>query len=215
MFVSSFTSMKKIFLLISILKITSLLGQNGSFFNHYGLTSTYYNPSAVSMESDAIMDAIFRSQWVGYQATIDPGGPPSTQLISLTIPTEFSRISGVGFSVVNDRVADFNSIDARFQIASKFYLGNRQLHIGIAPGITNRQLGGSFRPVDNQDNLIPDENISQLMPNLHFGLTLENNQGWVFGASIENILQPSFDFGADGQNTLISSYNFWSIELLK
>ncbi|MEQ9006382.1 MAG: type IX secretion system membrane protein PorP/SprF, partial [Ekhidna sp.] len=78
------------FLLSLLLFATAQYGfaQNDFFFNHYMFNPSYYNPAWVGTEDQAFAAAHHRSQWVGYDATFDPGGAPTTQLISLVVPVK-------------------------------------------------------------------------------------------------------------------------------
>ncbi|MEQ8903680.1 type IX secretion system membrane protein PorP/SprF [Ekhidna sp.] len=195
------------FLLSLLLFATAQYGfaQNDFFFNHYMFNPSYYNPAWVGTEDQAFAAAHHRSQWVGYDATFDPGGAPTTQLISLVVPVK-STLSGVGLSVSNDRVANLNNLQARLSVSVKkdFRLG--QLSLGLMPAINVQSLDANFRAVDPNDGLIPTGNESQLEPNLHAGLFFKTNKEYFIGVSAENILQPGFDFGTDAKNEIPINY---------
>lgn len=166
---------------------------------------SYYNPAWVGTEDKAFVAAHHRTQWAGYNATFDPGGAPTTQLISLVVPMQ-STLSGVGMSVSNDRVANLNSLQARLSISIKRDFRFGQLSLGLMPAINVQSLDPNFRPVDPNDGLIPTSKESQLKPNLHAGIFLKTRKDHFVGVSAENILEPGFDFGTDAENKIPINY---------
>lgn len=181
------------------------VGQNDFFFNHYMFNPSYYNPAWVGVESEAFVAAHHRSQWVGYNASLDPGGPPTTQLLSLVIPVE-SRLSGLGLSVVNDRVGNVNNLQARFSVSTQFQLGFGSLSVGVMPSLNAQSIDANFRPTDPGDDLIPVGNETQFEPNLHAGVYLSLKKDYFIGASVENLIEPGFDFGTNAENILERNY---------
>ena len=61
-------------------------GQNDFFFNHYTFNPSYFNPAWTGVRrDDAFVAAHHRTQWAGYDATFDPEGAPTTQLIIIAV----------------------------------------------------------------------------------------------------------------------------------
>ena len=181
------------------------VAQNDFFFNHYMFNPSYYNPAWVGTEDQAFAAAHHRSQWVGYDATFDPGGAPTTQLVSLVVPVK-STLSGFGVSVSNDKVANVNNLQARFSVSIKRDFQFGQLSFGLMPAINVQSLDPNFRPVDPNDGSIPSNKESQLKPNLHAGLYFKSRKEYFVGVSAENILEPGFDFGTDAENIVPINY---------
>lgn len=181
------------------------LGQNEFFFNHYMFNPSYYNPAWIGVERQAFAAAHHRTQWAGYDATFDPGGAPSTQLLSVVIPVQ-GKFSGFGFSVVNDQVANLNSVQARLAISAKQSFNFGDIYIGLMPSINAQSLSANFRATDPGDALIPTGNESQLQPNLHAGIFFKSRSDYFIGVSSENILEPAFDFGTNAENKIERSY---------
>ena len=179
--------------------------QNDFFFNHYMFNPSYYNPAWVGTEDKAFVAAHHRTQWAGYNATFDPGGAPTTQLVSLVVPMQ-STLSGLGVSVSNDKVANLNSLQARFSVSIKREFRFGQLSLGVMPAINVQSLDPNFRPVDSNDPFIPTTKESQLKPNLHAGIFFKSRRQHFIGVSAENILQPGFDFGTDAVNEIPINY---------
>ncbi|MEO9483274.1 MAG: PorP/SprF family type IX secretion system membrane protein [Ekhidna sp.] len=179
--------------------------QNDFFFNHYMFNPSYYNPAWVGTENQAFAAAHHRSQWAGYNATLDPGGAPTTQLISLVVPVK-STFSGFGMSISNDKTGPLNSVQARIAISAKKQFGFGDISIGLMPAINTASINTNYRFVDQGDDFIPDGSESQLKPNLHAGIYYQSRKDYFIGASVENILQPSFDFGTLASNKVPINY---------
>jgi type IX secretion system PorP/SprF family membrane protein len=188
---------------------TEAIGQNEFFFNHYMFNPTYFNPAWAAIEDEGSLYAIHRSQWVGYSATFDPGGPPTTQLVTLTVPSRLPKFSGFGLTFVNDQVAEFNTIDVRSSIAIRQKIGVNFLHIGLSPSLTTKSIRNNFRAVDNPetDPLIPNQNITQTKANFHLGFVYSTQRELVIGLAIENLIEPNFDFNTAAENKLPRNYN--------
>lgn len=170
--------------------------QNDFFYNHYMFNPSYYNPAWVGVERQAFAAGHHRSQWLGYSSSFDGnGGAPSSQLVSVVVPVD-GRISGVGLSVSNDRVAELTNLQARFSasIQREFRFG--QLSVGIMPTLFSQSLDfGQFRPVEPEPGL-PTGRESQVQFDLSAGLYFQSNRNYFVGFSAINILEPSFDYGA-------------------
>ena len=178
-------------------------GQNDFFFNHYMFNPSYYNPAWVGTEDQAFAAAHHRSQWAGYNATLDPGGAPTTQLISLVVPVK-TTFSGFGMSVSNDRTGPLTVVQARIAISAKREFGFGDISVGLMPAINATSINTDYlRFVDQDDEiirgLIEQGGSAQLKPNLHAGVYFQSKKNYFVGASIENILQPTFDFNYHGQ----------------
>lgn len=181
------------------------MGQNDFFFNHYMFNPSYYNPAWVGTEDEAFAAAHHRTQWTGYDATFDPGGAPTTQLISLVVPVQ-SKLSGFGLSLSNDKTGPLTSIQARLAISVEKEIRPGVISFGLMPALNVASLNTNYRAVDQGDGLIPSGSESQMKPNLHAGLYFQSRKDYFIGVSAENILQPGFDFGTVAENTLETNY---------
>ena len=194
--------------LFSVLLVTIShmgFGQNDFFFNHYMFNPSYFNPAWVGTEDQAFAAAHHRTQWAGYDASFDPEGAPTTQLISLVVPVK-STISGFGISLSNDRTGPLNSVQARVSISAKKEFGFGSISIGVMPAINVASINTNYRFVDQDDPFIPNGSESQLNPNLHAGVFFQSRREFFVGASVENILEPSFDFGTPASNQIPANY---------
>lgn len=173
---------------------------------------SYINPAWVGSEDQAFAAAHHRTQWAGYNATFDPGGAPTTQLASIIIPVK-SKLSGVGLTVVNDRTGPLSSQQARLAISTSKTFRFGEIYLGLMPGINVSSVNTDYLRFTDQNDQVIEQLIqqgggSQLQPNLHGGLYFQSNKNYFLGFSVENILQPGFDFGSGASNTIPINYNF-------
>lgn len=198
-------SVKAIFSTLLIFVAYLGYGQNDFFFNHYMFNPSYYNPAWVGTEDQAFAAAHHRSQWAGYDATFDPGGAPTTQLLSLVVPVK-STFSGFGISVANDRTGPLNSVQARIAISAKKEFRFGEISIGVMPGINSASINTNYRFVDQGDTFIPNGSESQIRANLHAGMFYQSRKDYFIGLSVENLLQPTFSFGTPASNQVPLNY---------
>ncbi|MEP0986212.1 PorP/SprF family type IX secretion system membrane protein [Ekhidna sp.] len=193
--------------LVFSLFLCSLTGwaQNDYFFNHYMFNPSYYNPAWVGTETKAFAAMHHRTQWAGYDASFDPEGAPSTQLLSIVVPME-GRFSGIGLSVSNDRTGPLNSVQARASVSIRKDLAIGSVSLGVMPALNVASINANYRFVDQGDSFIPEGSESQIQPNLHAGIYFQSKREYFIGASIENVLKPGFDFGTDAKNEIPINY---------
>ncbi len=180
-------------------------GQNDFFFNHYMFNPSYFNPAWVGTDNQAFVAAHHRSQWAGYNATSDPEGAPTTQLLSLVVPVK-STFSGFGVSVSNDQTGPLNSVQARISVSAMKEFSFGKISVGLMPSLNAASINTRYRFVDQGDSFIPSGSESQLKPNLHAGVYFQSRNEYFIGASVENILQPTFDFGTQASNKIPANY---------
>jgi len=203
-------SLIKFCFLIACFSSLEVCGQNDFFFNHYTFNPSYFNPAWTGVEENAFVAAHHRTQWAGYDATFDPEGAPTTQLITAVFPVQ-GRISGAGISVSNDRTGPLTSVQARIAISTSFSIRPGQIYVGIMPSINIASLNANFRPSDSRpDPLIPNGNETQSKPNLHAGVVFQSTKDYFVGVSVENILRPEFSYGTEATNAIDPSYNLYA-----
>ena len=180
--------------------------QNEFFFGHHMFNPSYFNPGWIGYENEAFVTFNHRTQWAGYDATLDPGGAPSTQMVSFTAPVD-GRISGLGFFFVNDRSGPLTSVQARIGVSVRRELGFGRITLGLMPSLNSASINSSyFRFDDDGDPFVPAANETQYQPNLHAGILFESRSNFFVSASVENILEPSFSFGTPADNVIERNY---------
>jgi type IX secretion system PorP/SprF family membrane protein len=158
----------------------------------------YYNSAFTGVEGGTTVTAIHRSQWFGYDGTINPGGAPNTQVISYS--QRLQRVNGgFGLYISNDNIGPSNNIEFQANFAKYFALPNgASLSIGVKAGFFSSGLDfdelSLVDPTDIVANLSGKE--SQLRPDVGLGI-LYRNGNFFGGLSANHLLEPEFDFGED------------------
>ena len=183
--------------------------QNDAFFSHYTFNRSFYNPAAVGADQIASVALQFRAQWVGYSSSFDgSGGAPSSQLLSASFPINSKIVNGAGLHLLNDNLGPVSNFSVQFPVSRAFELRSGVLHLGLMPGLISSTLkGGELRAVNPDDDLIPNNSVSQLNFNLGAGAYFKSSKGFYLGVSLLNLLEPSFDFTNESQNKVARSLN--------
>lgn len=185
-------------------------GQNDLSFGHYMFNPGLFNPSLLGFEQEAFLSFHHRTQWAGYDATLDPGGAPNSQMASLSAPVQ-GWVSGVGAFIINDRSGPLASFQMRLGVALKKNTNFGTFTLGIMPALNAASVNTDYyRFNDDNDPTIPTSSDTQYRPNLHAGILFTAKNNVFVSASVENTLAPSYSFGTEADYTLARSYYFFS-----
>jgi type IX secretion system PorP/SprF family membrane protein len=84
--------MRKIyFLILSMILSSATFAQQDPQFSHYFFNQLYLNPAMAGSENVTRIQAIHRSQYLGYQSTYDDGSAPTTQIVSANVPLKMIK----------------------------------------------------------------------------------------------------------------------------
>ena len=196
------------------LTVLEARGQNDFFFNHYMFNPSYFNPAWVGSEENAFVAAHHRTQWAGYDATFDPGGVPSTQLVSLSVPFQSAYLSGFGVAVTNDLLGPLITNQVRISVAVKRETSIGLIRLGLMPSV-NLISGNTdrYRFRDDGDDVVNEllnNGLNEVLPNLHAGLMYSNYNSLDIGISVENIIEPRYNLGSPLDNVLERNYNVFA-----
>jgi len=156
----------------------------------------YYNPAVAGSGGAICLNALHRSQWVGFE------GAPTTQNVNANIPIK--KIGGgIGLSIVNDQIGFFNNVSARLMYAYQFELENGTLGVGLGVSFLNQALGGAtWVPSDYNTQLGPnDPSIPAIDANGFqidgiFGVYYENQNFWG-GISSTRVIESAADVNSN------------------
>lgn len=201
--------------LLSILLFTLVVvdgfGQQNPLFSHYMLNPNLFNPGFAGVGNTAFLSAGHRSQWLGYNTTLDgTGAAPISQNISLSVPVK-GLISGTGINFLNDNIGPVNNIKVQPILALSRKVKNGNLTLGIAPAIITQTLNfNELRFVDPSDPFNVGSRQTQTSPDLDLGLVYSTEK-MDLGLSVQNVLEASFNFGIDqlGNNYARSFVGTW------
>ena len=140
---------------------------------------------------------IHRSQWFGYEGTINSAGAPTTQMVSYNTSSHFWN-GGLGFHFVNDNIGPSTHLE--LQVSGSYFIrlpDDASLSIGIKAGFFSTSINfEELRVVDTSDDLLNvSGNESQLRPDIGIGI-LYRKGNFFGGLSSNHVIQPKFDFGA-------------------
>ena len=182
--------------------------QQDAQFTQYMFNPMYFNSAFTGLSNANTLTAIHRSQWFGYDGTINQGGAPTTQFISYSTLSNWWN-GGFGIHLVNDNLGPSNNLELKFSGSYYFALSNdASISIGVNAGLFSSGLDfDELVLVDPGDNIV---NLSgketQMRPDLGVGV-LYRRGNFFGGLSTNHLLQPEFDFGQDQiANQLIRHY---------
>jgi type IX secretion system PorP/SprF family membrane protein len=179
-----------------ILCICRVSAQQDAQFTQYMFNQLYYNPAFAGSGDGTTLTAIHRSQWFGYDGSLNQGGAPNTQLISYN--TQLSNLqSGLGIYISNDNLGPSNNLQIQAALSRAINLPNGgTVTLGLNFGLFSSSLNFDDIIVVNPNDPIASGSgkESQLKPD--FGVGFVYRKGNFFGGlSSNHLLRPEFDFG--------------------
>jgi type IX secretion system PorP/SprF family membrane protein len=193
-----------IILLIFSYAATSVIAQQDAQFSQYMLNTLWYNPGYAGVEGVTRLTASHRSQWLGYQPTINDGGvAPTTQLISMTTPI-YKLNSGFGAHILNDRTGPLTNLEAQVSYAYHLALKDSKLSFGLRTGIYSQTIDfGVYRAIHPNDEKLAGKagKTSQIKPDLSMGVFYRKEK-YYFGLSFSHLTKAEFDFGVSQKSIL-------------
>lgn len=187
-----------LFALVAIFTGLNAHAQQDAQFTQYMFNQMYFNPAFTGVEGGTTLTAIHRSQWFGYDGSLNPSGAPNTQVISYNSRLR-SLNGGAGLYISNDNLGPSNNLEVQGSFAKYFALPNgASLSVGLKAGFFSSGLDFDelilVDPSDQVANLSGKE--SQLRPDFGLGI-LYRNGNFFGGLSANHLLEPEFDFGED------------------
>ncbi len=174
----------------------AVYGQQDPQFSQYMFNSLYYNPAVAGANGLTTLTAIHRSQYAGYNATLDDGGAPNTQIVSFG--TLLGATNGLGLYIVNDRLGNLNNLEAQVSYAYHLAVADEsKLSFGVRLGIYSQSIDDDeYRWIDPGDPLNVFGGDAQVRPDLALGIHYQSGN-YRFGVGVNHLLDTEFDFGND------------------
>ncbi|MFT6827999.1 MAG: type IX secretion system PorP/SprF family membrane protein [Roseivirga sp.] len=183
-------------LVLLITSTLSVFAQQDAQFTQYMYNQLYYNPAFAGSGEGSTLMAIHRSQWFGYDGSINQGGAPNTQLISYNTKLEKLK-TGLGIYLSNDNLGPSNNFQVQTAISKNINLPNGGvLTFGLNLGLFSSSINFDDVIVVNPNDPISigSGKESQIRPD--FGAGIIYRKGNYFGGfSTNHLLQPKFGFG--------------------
>jgi type IX secretion system PorP/SprF family membrane protein len=194
--------MKKFYIVILSLTLFTATAQQDTQFSHYYFNQLFFNPATAGSENVTRFQAIYRTQYTGYQSTFDDGGAPVSQVISANLPLRMIK-SGVGLTFVNDKIGASIQRDLKLSYAYHIPVGGSQLAIGVNGGLYTRGIDyGRLRPRDDNDPLLGTGIVSQSSLDLGAGAYFYN-PSYSIGLSVNHLNEPTFALASTGATNVL------------
>ena len=159
--------------------------------------------------SQGLMNAsvINRQQWMGFT------GNPKTTLFSANTPIKpFGINSGIGISILDDRLGFEKNMSLNISYAYRLAIGPGNLGIGISGGFLNKTLKGEWSIPDSdfhvspgQDPAIPAGEEVGMAFDMAAGL-FYNSDTFYAGLSATHLLEPTVDYGLSAKSDINRHY---------
>ncbi|WPP53141.1 PorP/SprF family type IX secretion system membrane protein [Catalinimonas niigatensis] len=192
---------------ITTIGLATSYGQQSAQFSQYMFNTLFYNPAYAGVEGVTTLTAFHRTQWAGYQPTLDNPGGINTQVVSLNTPILRLR-SGFGLHIVNDNIGPLTNLEAQASFAYHLGVGNGKLSLGVRVGAFSQTVDyGQYRPVDPDDVLLQGNGrVSQLRPDFSAGVFYRARQ-YYLGVGFKHLIDSQFDFvGIDTLNNPLENH---------
>ena len=185
-----------LFVLLAAFTAFQAVAQQDAQFTQYMFNQLYFNAAFAGVERESSVRAIHRSQWLGYDGTLNASGAPNTQVVSYSQRLRKFN-GGFGVLVSNDNLGASNNLEFMVSGSKFFVLPNgASLSVGIRAGFFSSSLNFDklilVNPSDALAKLSGRE--SQLRPDTGIGV-LYRKGNFFSGLSANHLLQPKFDFG--------------------
>jgi type IX secretion system PorP/SprF family membrane protein len=180
--------MKKIATFIMLLLTLQAFSQQEAQFSQNMFTKLTVNPAAAGTNKAYCGTLLYRSQWVSFP------GSPKTAMLNLDAYLE-NISSGIGLTVMNDRLGFENNFLARVSYARMWEMNNGTFSIGAEGGVMQKSLGGNWIPPQSaNDAAIPAPSISAMSYDAGAGLYY-TSEAFYCGISATQLPQAKFKSG--------------------
>jgi len=170
------------------------------------------NPGYAGAENAISGLLLNRYQWVGYG-----GGEPKTLVFSVDAAiTAFGSPGGIGINIVSDQWGFYDNKWINLNYSYKVTTGLGTLGLGISPGFYNFNINPDKGWVSSDDvlnsseggagdNLIPQQQSSQLAFDIGFGAYLYSNK-YYLGLSVNHLNQGAVKYDDLASDYLVRHY---------
>ena len=199
-----------IVLFVMLYSLANISAQQDGIFSHIFFDKVKINPAFAGNEGDICVGIINRQQWTGFD------GAPKTTAFNANAPLNIGGInSGIGISLMDDRLGFNNNFVGSLQYAYFRNIGTGTLRFGVEGGIYNIAFDGNWVTSGGSadtDPAIPLEKDNSMIFDLAFGMAYTLGDLYV-GLSATHLTKPKSKFTNSEQSYLqrhyylISGYN--------
>lgn len=182
---------KSILIFILIISAFTSKSQQATMFSQNMFSYGIINPAYFAIPNEMTATGITRQQWIGFKDSEGNSVAPNTFSVQLQIPLNFLN-SGIGGSIIQDKIGFFTDIEANIGYAMKFNVKQGFLSVGTQLSFKNRSIDFSkFKPIDPNDPIINQSGgeSSSILGDLGFGVFYQKTGKYYIGASLLNVLK--------------------------
>lgn len=180
---------KILFFLGTLLFSSGAFAQQDEIYTQFFSNALVLNPAYAGSGEALCTKALYRNQWVGFE------GAPKTLTLSVHAPL-FRSLSGVGFSIVNDRIGIFQNMIFEGAYAYRIEFPQGKLSFGINGRLKRLQINWEDTdPLDINDTGIPYAENNAYLPNVGLGAYFYNDKFYA-GISAPHLIENSYVGGA-------------------
>ncbi len=180
--------MKKIYTTVLIFSAFIAAAQQDLQFTQYQFNRIYYNPGVTGSGNAICVNALHRSQWVGFD------GAPTSQNINVNVPLDILR-GGVSLKIANDQIGYFQNLNLGLGYGYQHQLPTGTLGIGVSfdlytSSVVNAdwQAPDVGRPDYFGDPSIPAGSTNGMTFDMSFGAYYQSEKIWA-GVSSNRIIE--------------------------
>ncbi len=187
-------SEKLFYILFFSLIISKLYAQQDPQISHYMYNVLTYNPAYAGQSGQICFNALGHQQWKKFE------GAPNTNFLTADMPLNIKGYQfGLGLLFINDQYGFVRDFRFYLPLAYRFDMGLSNISIGIAPGIYNEKINGSWKFPDQTENIL-NSTAPVTVFDLSAGIFMEY-QNFSFGFSSTHINRPLFKFSPSDSST--------------
>ncbi len=172
---------------MGLLISTVSYAQQNIQFTQYIFNSIAVNPAYSGYKEQWFGQLGLRSQWTGLE------GAPQTATVSVDglLDVYGGKRHGFGVQLMRDKLGPQSANSAYVNYAFRLRLDRedmQRLSFGVGVGVTQYALNGAMlQPIDGRDQVIPQHQIHNFVPDVRFGIYYYNPY-WYLGASVVDLL---------------------------
>lgn len=184
-------------LLVLLLVFSGYFGfsQQEAQYTNFMFSQMAYNPGYAGSEDKICFTILGRQQWMGFESTVDKVNA-APQTIFLTGHMPINKIfSGVGFSIIKDKIGFEDNIGLRLAYAFRLNVGPGKLGLGLQGGFLNKKIDFTkYKPNDSHDPLLLGGKESAMSFDLAFGAHFKIPDKLYVGFSSVRLTQSTSNF---------------------
>jgi type IX secretion system PorP/SprF family membrane protein len=154
-------------------------------------TQMSFNPGFAGSSEGIAATGLIRQQWMGFKGDDGSKSSPQTYFLTIDAPLKFLH-GGVSGFLMQDKIAQFSTINMKIGYAYRTDLGAGNLGAGVQVGFMNTKVDfKGFEPIDDQDPVLneKDGKVSDFVIDMALGVHYAVADKYYLGLSVDQLLQ--------------------------